>query len=325
MIYFFSKLFRKLWLAIKFISIPGGIKLWLTFFSLAYVGNSIFININNLAEISFDSSKIILLFIGILVSCVSIFFNAIAWRSLLLWLRYKPENVDIINLYISTNILKYLPGGVWHFVERLRVLMRSWEPSSALLSVVLEPLLMLSAALLFVPLGGWQSGISLVGIIPLALFFRTFREPIISGLGMLNISKLRVVLNGNKSSGDYTFKEGIMSYPWKPLVLEIIFVLTRFIGFWVCLKAFDLSSSLNLFVWLSSFSLSWAIGLVVPAAPGGVGIFETLVVFQLSSDTDESLLLAVLLSYRLIVTLSDFIMSILYPRRKSLVAFKSSK
>ena len=60
-------------------------------------------------------------------------------------------------------------------------------------------------------------------------------------------------------------------------------------------------------LWLAAVGLAWTAGRVVPAAPGGLGVFEAVLLFRLGTLVPEAPLLAVALSYRLIVTLADLI------------------
>jgi uncharacterized membrane protein YbhN (UPF0104 family) len=47
--------------------------------------------------------------------------------------------------------------------------------------------------------------------------------------------------------------------------------------------------------------------LVVPAAPGGLGVFETVLVLRLAGTVPEAPLLALALSYRVVVSLADLV------------------
>jgi hypothetical protein len=60
-------------------------------------------------------------------------------------------------------------------------------------------------------------------------------------------------------------------------------------------------------VWLAGFALAWTAGLVVPGAPGGLGVFEAVLVLRLGGQVPEAPLLAVALSYRVIVTVADLL------------------
>ena len=92
-----------------------------------------------------------------------------------------------------------------------------------------------------------------------------------------------------------------------------MFILARFIGFLCCLKVFSIETLISKGVLISSFSFAWVVGLVVPAAPGGLGVFETVILFGLGSHLPEPPLLASLLCYRFISTISDIFAALIYP------------
>ena len=112
---------------------------------------------------------------------------------MLFWLGYRSTKIDLISLFLRSNLLKYLPGGIWHFVERIRVLKIYIGSGNAIASVLLEPLLMLAAALLWVPLGGLQSGMAILCTIPELMLFKRFREPLIRRLENLKASQLEEI------------------------------------------------------------------------------------------------------------------------------------
>jgi uncharacterized membrane protein YbhN (UPF0104 family) len=75
--------------------------------------------------------------------------------------------------------------------------------------------------------------------------------------------------------------------------------------------AFDLQLSLGWPTWLAGFSLAWTVGLVVPGAPGGLGVFEAVLLLRLGGLLGAAPLLAVALSYRLVATLADVLGALL--------------
>ena len=117
----------------------------------------------------------------------------------------------------------------------------------------------------------------------------------------------------NKSNQNILIR---MFYPYKPLFVEIIFVLFRFLGFLCCMNAFSIGALISQGELISIFSLAWVIGLIVPAAPGGLGVFESVILFALGSDLPEASLLASLLCYRLVSTISDIFAAMIYPVKK---------
>ena len=99
---------------------------------------------------------------------------------------------------------------------------------------------------------------------------------------------------------------GRSGYPWSPLVAELTFVVCRFSGFFCCVQAFNLAQPAPS-QWLAAFGLAYAVGLVVPGAPGGLGVFEATLLLRLGGGVAEAPLLAVVLIYRLISTLADVV------------------
>ncbi len=287
---------------------PGGIRLWVTLLSLAFVGYSVFINSEKLSELELGVSGMIWLLVGLIFTIGSLVVNGIAWKMVLKWLGYECKNINLISLFLSTNLLKYLPGGVWHLVERIRVLKFYIGGVKAFSSVFVEPLLMAASALVLVPLGGWQSGLGFVCLIPAICFKRRFREPLLARVELLQAGKLKKIFSAaslKKSSHDIGL--GRKHYPYKAFVLEIGFVFLRFGGFWCSLQAFSGDFGFTFLQWLSFFSMAWTIGLVVPGAPGGIGIFESVLLLRIGDSLPEAEFIAALLCYRLISTVADIL------------------
>jgi hypothetical protein len=193
-------------------------------------------------------------------------------------------------------------------------------PQSAarsLLVVVLEPLLAAVAALALVGLGGWQGGLGLAALLPLGLLNPRWLEPLLGRLERRKARDLAAELGGELDDPESVALAAcatpapLPGYPWPPLLAELAFVLLRFAGFACCVWAFDLQLSLPWTTWLSGFALAWTVGLVVPGAPGGLGVFEAVLLLRLGGGLAAAPLLAVALSYRLVATLGDVLASLL--------------
>lgn len=77
----------------------------------------------------------------------------------------------------------------------------------------------------------------------------------------------------------------------------------RSIGFLLCWGAVGkVEQPLAL---VSSFSVAWLAGLVVPGMPGGLGVFESVAVGLLNAQTSPERLLWILAAYRLVNTLAE--------------------
>jgi len=100
--------------------------------------------------------------------------------------------------------------------------------------------------------------------------------------------------------------------------MEIGFILSKFIGFYICLNTFNTNIELNIFYLLVIFSISWSIGLIVPAAPSGVGIFEVCLLFFIGRNIPQNTVLVSLIYFRVISTSADLILSLPFIMRKLL-------
>ena len=108
----------------------------------------------------------------------------------------------------------------------------------------------------------------------------------------------------------------ISFFPTRALFLEIGFILSKFIGFYICLNTFYTSNTLNIIFLLVIFSLSWSIGLVGPAAPGGVGVFEACLLFFVGKSIPQNIILITLIYFRVISTSADLLLSFPFLIRK---------
>ena len=291
------------------------IKLLITLICFAFLGNSIYGNFESLSNQEITSEGMLWLLWGIVFSFLSIIINAYAWKLLINNIGYSINNLNIVKLYLATNIYKYLPGGIWHFVSRCNTLRLKLSNEKSIESILLEPILMLVAGFIFIPFRSYNISIYILCWSSTLLFLPAFRKFLIKKLKAMKAK----VFNNNDKIKDINLARNSQNiskrifYPYKALFVEIIFVLFRFLGFLCCINAFSIGSLISQGELISSFSLAWIIGLIVPAAPGGLGVFESVILFGLSSHLPEAPLLASLLCYRLVSTVSDILASLIYP------------
>ncbi len=294
------------------------IKILITIICFSFLGTSIYGNFESLSNQTFARKEIFWLLYGIIFSFLSIIINAYAWKLLINKIVCNINNLNIVKIFLATNIYKYLPGGIWHFVSRYNSLRLELSNEKSIECILLEPILMLVAGFIFIPFRGFNISIYILCWSSTLIFLPVFRQFLIKKLTAM---KAKVFTNNDyiknrnfaKNSKNISIK---MFYPYKPLFVEIIFVLFRFLGFLCCIKAFSTGTLISQGELISSFSLAWVIGLIVPAAPGGLGVFESVILFSLGSHMPEAPLLASLLCYRLVSTVSDILAALIYPVKK---------
>ena len=153
---------------------------------------------------------------------------------------------------------------------------------------------------------------------PLVFLNRKLIYTVLNRLELLK-AKLVEVLKLTNSKDQYENRINIISFfPARALLLEIGFVLSKFIAFYICLNTFYTSNTLNIIFLLVIFSLSWSIGLVVPSAPGGVGVFEACLLFFVGKNIPQNVIIVCLIYFRLISTSADLILSFPFLVRKLL-------
>ncbi|MEO0539487.1 MAG: hypothetical protein AAFZ80_01335, partial [Cyanobacteria bacterium P01_A01_bin.105] len=99
--------------------------------------------------------------------------------------------------------------------------------------------------------------------------------------------------------------EQLRAYPLKPLVGELGFIFLRGVGFALVLGALQPIRWGQLLPILGAFSAAWLLGLVIPGAPGGLGVFEAVAVALLQFQLPTGQVLLGVLGYRLVSTLAE--------------------
>ena len=287
----------------------GGLKSIFFISSLLYFFIYFFYNFDQISfDINFKKNGVNL-FLSFLFCTLSVYLNAYAWRYIVKWFGKECKTNNLVSFYVFTNILKYVPGGIWHFVERFNFLQKISNTKIALYSTLIEPYFMLSGSFLLALLGVVFSPLYFVFILPLVFLNRKLVYFVLKRLESFKVKALEVLRLSN-SKDQFEMRINIISFfPTKAILLEVGFVLSKFIGFYICLNAFYINNNLNIIFLLVIFSLSWSAGLIVPAAPSGVGVFEACLLFFVGKNIPENIILVSVIYFRVISTLADLFLS----------------
>ena len=284
------------------------LKVWVAPLCLGGLGYALVQQGQQLAALRPTASDWLQLVLATAVTAMSVAVNGAAWAAVLAWLKTPLPLAGVVVVFARTNALKYIPGGVWHLVGRLRLLQSSGQGfTRALTAVLLDPLLMTVAALLVVPLGGWQAGLAMAAPAALLVLLPRWRDPLLRRL-----ARRHHTAEGRTEGVAAPEVRGVATdqpvlpqgVPWWPLLAALLFVLTRFAGFALCAGAF-LATAVAAPQLLAAFALAWTAGLVVPGAPAGLGVFELVLLLRLGGVAPEAPLLATAVAYRLVSTLAD--------------------
>jgi len=184
-----------------------------TFFisSLLYFCVYFFYNID---QISFDINlkrNGINLSLSFLFCVLSIYLNAYAWKYIVKWFGKEFNSNNLVSFYVLTNILKYVPGGVWHFVERFNFIKKISNTQIALYSTLIEPYFMLCGSFLLASMGLIFSPIYFFLIFPLLFLNRKLIYLVLKKIGSLK-GKVFEVLKLPNSKDQFEERINIVSF-----------------------------------------------------------------------------------------------------------------
>ncbi len=257
--------------------------------SLLFLGLTFHAHWQEIPPLEVDAHLLWGLAVGLGLSVVAHAWAGWAWGLILISLEQSVSPHWAVRIYLQTNLAKYIPGNIWHFLGRIRAGTEegiSWEMAG--LSVLLEPLLMAAAALFCMIL--------------------TLRGPYVL-LQMIGFALVAVGLHPRLVNGVlqrlHPEIARIQVYPWKAFLAELVFILLRgggFLGVILVLHPLPSSRWLQL---LGAFSGAWLLGLVVPGAPGGLGVFESVLILILQPLIATGPLLQSLAIYRVVSLLAE--------------------
>lgn len=237
------------------------------------------------------------------------------WSQILREFKQPTQGIWAVQAYLKTNIAKYLPGNVWHYYGRIAAATSvGVATEAAIVSVLLEPLLMAAAALFvavlcshqiaahYGPLALFLQWLVLAGV--LASVHPQVLNPLIRWLSRRKQSLQQVARRAPSPQKDGAVFQ-LAHYPLIPLLGELSFLLLRGVGFLITFNVVSPIAGDELLSLLGAFSLAWLLGLVIPGAPGGIGVFEATAIALLDRAYPAGVVLGGVALYRLVSVLAE--------------------
>ncbi len=256
-------------------------------------------------HIDFNLHTLTVIFIGIVGMWIGTAGISLGWYFQL------KEKYPRITFPASTFVVffsqigKYLPGNVGHFIGRGFLVKHIVSKSDIVYSLFVENIILLIVAVTF--------GIGYLFFIDIEYYF-SFYELLLVLLGIVLVS----------IAGIYLVKKKISLYTLRPATVIKLFLLatisTLFGGLVIYLLAdlFDSTNSVSYLQYTAGFALAFLAGFVVPGAPGGIGIREYSFVLLFQNQLGEGVALQIILLFRLISILGDlsiFLAAYYYKKR----------
>ncbi len=249
--------------------------------------------------------------LSIIFSLIYIFL-ANAWKILLELSSLKKLDLQVLSVYLKTVIFKYIPGNVFHFLGR-HSLSKSHNLTHKQIAFAngAEILLQLFSVSIIILLGVVIFGYDLKVTEKYQL---SSNKLILAFLLLIAISL--VVLFKKKYRELLLSKEGVFIL-LKVWINQTLFLLmSASILALVYTLFFDLSFNMNSFINLVFISsIAWLLGFVVPGAPGGIGIRESILLLLLAPALmiSKEITLAGALIYR-IITISGEVLTLFWSK-----------
>lgn len=259
------------------------------------------------AAVTIDTKGWLILLSALTVTISAHIWSGYVWTKIVKIFKQPLGMLEGIRVYLLTNIAKYSPGNIWHFYGRISAISRrGGSRGAATLCVLLEPLLMAAAALMLGLISqglSWQSKNASILWLQIASLI-----VILGGIHPQILNELLHRLSISKNKDDAIAAQAIEleQYPLMPFLGELGFVIIRGTGFCLTFLALQSLTWQHIPQLFSAFSFAWLFGLIIPGAPGGLGVFEVTAFSLLDNVQFPSEITAVAL-YRLVSILAEAI------------------
>lgn len=289
----------------KYIKLLGNI---LTLLSVIFLVMTMIRLDIDFSQIQNTSCLVAISIIGSIIIMLTVYMMAYAWKTILENLSEKKLSVlSTIKIYTKSNMGKYLPGNVMHYVERnLFATEMGLEQLEIAASSIIEIGAQVFAAIL---LSLILSHRDFIKVLQQTISYKMIA--IIIPIILLVILMIYLYIRHSKNDRliKLVFQRQFLRVIGKIMPLYVIVSLSSgAVMLFVCkyVLACEMTVEKSLFV-IMAFVLAWLFGFIVPGAPGGIGVREFVLVLLLSSTIGEENILLAALIHRMICILGDIL------------------
>lgn len=249
--------------------------------------------------------------VGSVIMTLRVYAQAFAWKIILENLSGKIISlVSLIRVYVKSNMGKYLPGNVMHYVERnIFATQMGLGQLEVAAGSVIEIGAQALTAILFSIMISFRDFMDvlrqIVSYKTVLIFFVAavlFVIVIIVGCLFVKQSRMRTIIK-------MIFRPQFWVSIGKTVPIYIAVLLSSgIVLLFICkyVLACDLSTEESLFI-VSIYILAWLFGFIIPGSPGGLGVREFVLVLLLSSTIGERYILLAALLHRMICIIGDIL------------------
>jgi glycosyltransferase 2 family protein len=217
---------------------------------------------------------------------------------------------DGVAVHGSTQILKYLPGNVFHYAGRqLSADRHGWSQPDVAAASTIEAILNAASAVV-------------VSAIALLLLPATFEATNLSGSVLFAAGAIIVVIvvvglfrylprmtGGHllvARFGDSVMRLLATRHVLAPLTMYVAFFALSGALLFVTTQILGVATqSPGLLFYIGAFPIAWIVGYITPGAPGGLGVREALLILFLSPDIGEAAAASAVITHRALTMVGE--------------------
>ena len=296
----------------RWIDIAGKILMILSIAFIFYKLMQYNIDLNQLMNIKI----IVILFFLVLIYGLNVYvIGTRAYSTIVNIISNKLVTYSLIReIYCKSNLYKYLPGNIMHFIGRAQIAVNAnIAHTDILLSTIIEIIILVIAALLIVSI---SIPTNVFTYIPLNIVNELIYLLIISMIMLLLILIILYIIRNKIIQIINKYALIVSKKNIRKLLISLFFCIIRLwinaLIFLICLSIFidNIPSSEYLNI-IGLFVLTWVVGFLIPGAPGGIGVREAAMCLAFGYLYSDDKILYTALIYRVISIFGDM-MSYIY-------------
>ena len=267
--------------------------------SLYYISDRLFNNYSQISDWQPGKSTFLVLAICLIAYTFSNFLLSFAWKYLLALSGFREiSHARCQVIYGRTQISKYIPGNIFHFVGRYLLGKKAGIPNTVLLtSTFNENVGLFVVASVITIISYTLHGVIEIGEVSLyRILFFSGSSLILGYLGYYYFIRNRPTLSAVSTKANL-FSAGIC--------YTAFFAIFATVGVVISIMIAPESIQGNGYYIFMVFISAWVIGYMTPGAPAGVGVREAVVILLLSPLTGEGECLIIAFLFRFITIAGD--------------------
>lgn len=277
---------------------------------ICIVGSIIKMDIN-VSKLPNKESVLLWSVLGIILTVISLFVLSYSWMQPFQWLGKKKINfLSVCTIYLKSNIGKYLPGNVAHYVERnLFAINIGVRQIYVAISSGLECIVLVITALVISILFSYKELVVVferVGVlkwIKLVLIIGVIFFIIVSII-VMRIPQVKKILADIKEKA--SVGQGLVVL-MKMVLCDIIVLYGNGMCFSIiCWSVSGTTIDTKQFIYfINCYVLAWVVGYCIPGAPGGIGVRELVIILLIQNIVNSDLVVLTALIHRVITIIGD--------------------